>query len=330
MILRRSRLSAAAVLLFVAPLSSCLDSGTIPSDAPIASLIASAKSSLAQGNANDALEYYGLAISRDPQNYLTVFQRGATYLSLGRNGLASADFNKVLEIKPGFEGALVQRAKLKSRSADWEGAKKDYKEAGKQDAPDYKELAEAEGAAALAVSAEDTKDWENCVSHAGTAIMVASTSLTLRNLRARCRFERGEVQEGVNDLQHVLQISPGSTEPYLRISSMLFYSLGDTEKGLGQVSQCLRSDQDDKACKNLRKQEKRIEKGLKKLGQLREKHQYNTAAKLIVGDGEDRGLLEDVKEDVKEAKAAGMIHENSPNELQNSLIESACEFYNEV
>jgi DnaJ family protein C protein 3 len=327
---RRSRFSLATALLLAAPLSHCLDPSSIPSDTPISSIIASAKASLAQGNANEALEYYGIAINKDPQNYLTIFQRGATYLSLGRNGPASDDFNKVLSIKPGFEGALVQRAKIRGRNADWDGAKEDYREAGRGESQDFTDLVEAEGAAAAASNAEATKDWELCVNQAGTAIMVAGTALELRKTRAHCRFERGEVQEGVSDLQHVLHISPKSLEPYPRISATLFYSLNDIEKGLGQAKQCLRSDQDYKPCKSLHKGEKRIEKELKKLAQLRGKRKYNDAVKIIVGEKGETGLIDDVKDGVKEAKEAGWIHEKSPNELYNSLVDSACEFYYEV
>ena len=330
MIIGKSSIVLVAALLLRVPLAACLSAADIPADTPISSLVVSAKAKLASGNSNDALTYFDVAISRDPKNYLTIFQRGATYLSLGKDALAKADFDNVLSIKPDFEGALLQRAKLKSRNADWEAAKSDYKKAGKEGNSEFQELQEAEGAATLAISAEQKKDWETCVSQAGAAIMIASTDLKLRQLRAWCRFERGEVHEGVSDLQHVLQISPGSIDPHLKISSMLFYSLGDTEKGLAAIRKCLHSDPDSKPCKKLHRQEKNIEKQHKKVAQLREKRQYNSAVKLLVGDGEDEGLLKQVQADIKDAKAQGIIHENSPNDFYGSLVEMTCDFYSEV
>ena len=323
-------LTLGASLLLSSPNVLALSPSDIPSDTPIASLVSSAKFNLAQGKANEALTYFSVAISRDPQNYLTLFQRGATYLSLGKNSQANDDFDRVLSIKPDFEGALLQRAKIKSRSADWNGAKKDYKATGKPQDAELTELEEAQGAAILAVDAERAGKWEDCVSHAGMAIMVASTALPLRQLRAKCRFEKGEALEGVSDLQHVLQISPGSTEPHLQISSMLFYSLGDTEKGMAQIRKCLQSDPDSKVCSKLHRREKKLSKVLKQLQALKEKRQFNSAVKLLVGSGEDKGLIDDVKEDIQDAKAAGTIHRNSPNELYGELIESACECYSEV
>lgn len=319
-----------ATLLLTSPFASCISPSEIPSDTPIATLVASAKANLAQGNANDALTYFDVAISRDPRNYLTIFQRGATYLSLGKNAQASRDFDKVLTIKPDFEGALLQRAKIKSKNADWDSARKDYAAAGGKGGAEIEKLEEAEGAASLASSAEKASDWDGCIAQAGVAIMVASTSLSLRQMRARCRFERGEVLEGVSDLAHAVQISPRLIDPYLQMSSMLFYSVGDLDKGIAQIRKCLHSDPDSKACSKLYRSEKQVDKTMKDITALKNKRQFNSAVKLLVGVGEDPGLIQEVKESVFSGKTLGYIHKNSPNELYTSLIELTCELYSDV
>lgn len=329
MITQFSSLALGAALL-TSPLAFCLSPSELPPNTPIASLVSSAKSNLASGNANDALTYFDVAVSRDPNNYLTIFQRGATYLSLGKNAQASQDFDRVLSIRPDFEGALLQRAKIKSRNADWKGARGDYETAGKAGSVEVTQLEEAQGAAWLAADAEKAGDWEGCVMHAGTAIVVASTALSLRHMRARCRFQRGEVLEGVSDLAHAIQINPKSIEPHLQISSMLFYSIGDMDKGVEQMQKCLRSDPDSKACSKLYRREKQINKAIKQVWVLKEKKQYNSAVKLLVGAGEDVGLIQEVKDEVAQGKHSGIIHKNSPNDLYASLIEMTCEFYTEV
>ena len=321
---------ALGVSLISLPFSYAISPSEIPSDTPVSRLVSSAKENLARGNANDALTYFDVAISRDPKNYLTIFQRGATYLSLGKNAQASHDFDRVLTIKPDFEGALLQRAKIKSRNAEWDAAKADYEKTKKTDTQEYAQLEEAQGAALLAADSEKARDWEGCVSYAGTAILVASTDLPLRQMRARCRFERGEVLEGVSDLAHVLQMSPSLIQPHLQISNMLFYSIGDTEKGVEQMRKCLRSDPDSKSCSKLFRREKQLDKILKQVRLHAEKRQFNSAVKLLVTTGDDQGLVKDVQEDVKEAKEAGLIHANSPNDLYNTLVELACEFYTEM
>lgn len=327
MILRPFSLAFGALCLSSVPLSNALSTSEIPTDTPVSQLTSTANTLLAQGNAQDALTYFDVAIQRDPKNYLTLFKRGATYLSLGRNSQASRDFDQVLQIKPGFEGALTQRAKIKSRSADWEGACADYKTAGKEGSEDYAALEEAQGAAKLAEDAEKASDWEACVSNAGTAILVAGTALDLRQRRARCRLQKGEVMEGLSDLNHVLQIHSGLTEPHLQISAMTFYSLGETEKGIQAASKCLHSDPDSKACSKLRKQEKRIEKSVKRVRELMERRQHNSAVKLLIPSGEDPGLLQEVKDDIKSYREEGYIHPKAPDGLYSSLVEMTCEAY---
>jgi DnaJ family protein C protein 3 len=111
---------------------------------------------------------------------------------------------------------------------------------------------------------------------------------------------------------------------------MLFYSVGDTDKGIEQMRKCLRSDPDSKACSKLFRREKQIDKTLKQVSKLIEKRQFNSAVKLLVPTGEDPGLLQEVKDEVNEGRAAGHIHKNAPNDLYASLVEMACECYSEV
>ena len=236
----------------------------------------------------------------------------------------------MLSIKEDFEGALLQRAKIKSRNADWQGARADFEKAKKHESPDLVQLEEAQGAAILAAEAEKKGDWEACVGHSGTAILVASTALGLRKTRAHCRFERGEVLEGVSDLQHCVQISPSDIDPHLQISAQLFYSVGDTDKGIEQMRRCLRSDPDSKACSRLFRRQKQLDKTLKKIKELESKRQFNSAVKLLIGSGEDQGLIKDIKEDMEEARTSGTMHPNSSHDLYASLEEMTCHFYNEV
>ena len=329
MILRIS--SFALGVLCLSSSSYALSNADIPSDTPVSQLIASANANLAQGNAQDALTYFDIAITRDPSNYLTIFKRGATYLSLGRNAQASRDFDQVLTLKPGFEGALTQRAKLKRRNADWAGARQDYVAAGKTGAQEMADLDEAEGGAKLAADAETAGDWEACVTQAGTAILVAGTALELRQRRARCRLEKGEIMEAIADLNHVLQINTGLTEPHLQISAMAFYSLAETDKGITAISKCLHNDPDNKACSKLRKAQKSIDRTIKKFNQLMEKRQFVSAVKLFVPQGaEDPGLLQEVKDDIASYRSAGYIHPKATDGLYFTLVERTCEAYAEM
>jgi len=324
------RTLALGAFILSSSITTALSPSDIPADTPIAQLIKQATVQLAQGNAHDALTYYDVAIARDPQNYLNIFKRGAAYLSLGKSLQARRDFDKVLTLKPGFEGALTQRAKIRARSGEWKDSKADYEAAGKMDGPEFAELEEAEGAAARAEEAATIGAWDECIQQAGVAILVAGADLELRKLRARCRFEKGEVAEGVSDLQHVLQISSSSTEPHLQISAMTFYSLAEPEKGLTQIRKCLQSDPDSKSCRELMRHEKPLNKILKELFEVMEKRQFTKAIRLLVGSSEEPGLSKQVADDTKKFRSEGIIHMQAPDGLYARLVEMTCEAFVEV
>jgi len=332
MLVRLSVAIAAVGLLSAAPsVVWALSAEDIPADTPVSSLLSSAQGHLSRGETSAALVYYDAAISRDPSNYLTFFKRATTYLSLGRTAQATDDFTKVLELKPGFEGAYAQLGKIKQRSADWDGAREHFLKARRTpESKELSELEEAQGAASLAAAAEKSGNWEECVNQAGVAIMVANRSPPLRELRARCRFARGEVEEGASDLQHVLNMRPGDTRPHVRISALNFYSLGDMEKGMAQIRKCLHSDPESKVCKALLRQEKAVEKTIAKVHKAFSKNQPSTGTKYLVQSGEDQGLIQEVKDQDAALRSDGTIPEAAPKRLITTLVGLACQGYYEV
>ncbi|KAI2697288.1 hypothetical protein CBS147332_8762 [Penicillium roqueforti] len=318
--------------LFTAFLA-CVSAGyalQISPDTPLSELISSAKAHLAQGSPRDAVVYFDAAVSRDPTNYITIFQRGAAYLSIGKNSQASSDFDRVLELKPDFEGALLQRSRLNARSAHWQEALQDLERAGKKSTDDYKELEAARDAATLALNAEKQGAWDTCVSEANVAILKANTALPLRQARAHCHFEKGETEEGLSDLAHVLQMSPNLVETHLQMSSMLFYSLGDSDRGLAQIRKCLYTDPDSKSCNRLYRRERRLAKQLEKLHTALDSRKFSNAANLMVGDSDTSGLIAEVKADIEEARQVNHIHRLAPNNLYTFLVEKTCEAYREM
>lgn len=334
MLARLSTLAVAATLLSLAPsltTVAALSLSDIPSDTPITALLNQAQHYLTLGNTADALVYYDAAVTRDPDDYLTYFKRATTYLSLGRIAQAADDFQKCLALRPGFEAAHNQLGRLKARSADWDGAKEQYQLAsGGQGSTDLDELLEAQGAARLADEAEKRSDWDGCINQAGVAIMVANRAVSLRELRSRCRFAKGEVEEGMGDLHHILNLRPGDTAPYVQMSAITFYALGDLQQGMAQIRKCLHSDPDSKVCKKLLKQEKAIEKTVAKVEKAFAKNQPMTGTKLLIPAGEDVGLIKEVEEQVAELRNERIIPATAPLRLSAALVEMACQGYYEV
>ncbi|PHH67626.1 hypothetical protein CDD82_1266 [Ophiocordyceps australis] len=302
----------------------------IPTDLPLADLLSTAQSHLAKRQTTEALAYYDAAILRQPNNYLTLFKRATTYLSLGRDSQATDDLTSVLALKPGFEGAYVQLAKIKARSADWPAAKSAYRSAGKgTSSSELTELVRAEEAASLAEAAKEAGRWDDCIDHSAGAIAVASKSVGLRQVRAYCRLQRGHVEEALSDLKHVVHLRPGDTNPHVLISAIAFYGLGDMEAGLSQTRKCLHSDPDSKICNRLYKQQKFIHKKyLKAEGQL-ENGQPATAGRTLVGSQDQPGLIVQVREQVEQLRQSGKLPAKIEAMLSTKSVEMVCQAYSE-
>ncbi|PHH58600.1 hypothetical protein CDD81_5140 [Ophiocordyceps australis] len=302
----------------------------IPTDLPLEALLSTAQSHLAKRQTTEALAYYDAAISWQPDNYLTLFKRATTYLSLGRDAQATDDLTRVLALKPGFEGAYVQLAKIKARSADWSAAKSAYRAAGKgTSSSELTELVGAEEAAGLAEAAKEAGRWDDCIYHSAKAIVVASKSAGLRQVRANCRLQRGHVEEALSDLKHVVHLRPGDTDPHVVISAIAFYGLGDMEGGLSQARKCLHSDPDSKICNRLHKQQKLIHKQyVKAEGQLK-KDQPTTAGRTLVGSQAKPGLVAQVEEQVQELRQSGKLHTKIEARLFTRVVEMVCQAHSE-
>lgn len=325
------RLCKLGVVAGLLATSAAISPSEIPSDLPVSSLLSTAQAHLIKGETHEALVYYDAAISRDPSNYLSIFKRGATYLSLGKTSQATDDFNKVLEISPGFEGAHTQLAKIKAKTADWEGARAEYNAAKlAADAPEVVELEAARGAAVLAQQALDAQQWDECAQYANDAILVASRSAHLREVRSKCRFERSELEEGIVDLRHILNLRPGDTQPHVTVSGVAFYGLGDMDGGMEQIRKCLHSDPESKVCKKIHKKEKAISKSFKKVAGQLEKGQTTTAGRSLVGTPDDSGLIADIKEQIEELRGDGFMPSNIKSALYQQAIEMTCQAYVEV
>lgn len=58
---------------------------------------------------------------------MTYFKRATAYLSLGRNHAAAQDFSTILSLKPDFDQALMQRARIYIKEGNFESAIQDLK-----------------------------------------------------------------------------------------------------------------------------------------------------------------------------------------------------------
>lgn len=67
-------------------------------------------------------------VEGDPNNYLTYYKRGTVYLALGKAKFALLDLDRVLELKPDFTSARLQRGNVLLKQAQFEKAEADFRD----------------------------------------------------------------------------------------------------------------------------------------------------------------------------------------------------------
>ncbi|KAI8996939.1 hypothetical protein BDB01DRAFT_840509 [Pilobolus umbonatus] len=284
---------------------------------------------LLSGQFNDAVISYDEAIQRDPSDYLSYYKRATAYLSLGKSSAARDDFTKILDLKPGFERALLERAKLYMSEGELDLAKidlEDYKK--KQATAEIQEMLKAVTYAQqelkLAENSLANDKYEECIRHITEVIQVAPQKSQWRLLRAKCHIGKGEIEEASGDLSRVATLNPSDHSHNIQLAKLFYYSLYEPERAIAQVKQCLYYDPEQKECKNLFKLIKRAEKDLAKIISAQEHQRYAIAFNGLVGSGAKKGLVDGIDGPLKaleiELAAVGKL----PRRLHLKYYETAC------
>uniref|UniRef100_A0A8C8S2G3 J domain-containing protein n=1 Tax=Pelusios castaneus TaxID=367368 RepID=A0A8C8S2G3_9SAUR len=182
---------------------------------------------LAAGQLAEALSHYHSAVEIDPKNYLTYYKRATIYLAMGKFRSALPDLSKAIELKPDFL-ARLQRGNILLKQGNTEEAKQDFEAV----------LNPCSGGERLCAQGCDIT---------GHRLLPPGAQLrSLLWLRALPRGQ-GRNQGGTGFLEtwvltprHLPLLSPISR----------------------QVRECLKLDQDDKACFAHYKQVKKLSKQL--------------------------------------------------------------------
>ncbi|KAG5457344.1 MAG: hypothetical protein BJ554DRAFT_2671, partial [Olpidium bornovanus] len=284
----------------------------------------------------------GCRVSRrpiDPLNYLSHFKKAATHLSLGRHSAALSDFDRVIELKPDFNQAIVQRAKILLRQGDLDQVAKDAKDVlrlGGDGIEAAKELLAAvqrtQSSTEEAEKAEERKDYGACVKHATIAAEGASAQISLRLRRARCNFASGETEEAIGDLTRVAALDPSAADPLITLAELNYYVLDNPDVAMRNVKQCLHYDPEHKTCKALFRKFKNLTKLLEKVVADSKAGRWASATGRLTGTGAagagTKGLLAEQEEAVKDIVDRLEIKETKlPKTFAARLYELACQGY---
>jgi DnaJ family protein C protein 3 len=130
--------------------------------------------------------------------------------------------------------------------------------------------------------------------------------------------------------RHIAQLDPSSIDPHIKIANLLYYSARDYDRSTAQLRKCLHSDPDSKQCSKLLRRIKNYEKLIAKAKELRSKRQFNSANKIILGVGEEKGVMAEIEADISNLIKDGYINKQCPETLMAELQEMVCDSFIEV
>uniref|UniRef100_A0A8D3DHA5 DnaJ homolog subfamily C member 3 n=1 Tax=Scophthalmus maximus TaxID=52904 RepID=A0A8D3DHA5_SCOMX len=85
------------------------------------------KKLLAAGQLADALSHFHAAVDGDPKNYMAYYRRATVFLAMGKSKSALPDLSRVIELKPDFTSARLQRGNLLLKQGRLDEAESDFK-----------------------------------------------------------------------------------------------------------------------------------------------------------------------------------------------------------
>ncbi|KAG7503529.1 dnaJ-like subfamily C member 3 [Solea senegalensis] len=243
------------------------------------------KKLLAAGQLADALSHFHAAVDGDPTNYMAYYRRATVFLAMGKSKSALPDLSRVIELKPDFTSARLQRGNLLLKQGRLDEAESDFKKVMKSSASD-KEQKEAQSQltksdeiqrlVAQAHSSFSSKDYVTAASQLHAVIETCVWDVTAREMRAECFIQLGEMGKAISDLKAASKLKNDNTQAFYKLST-IYYNLGDHEMSLNEVRECLKLDPDHKECYSHYKQVKKLNKQIQSAEALIQEQRYEEA-----------------------------------------------------
>eukprot|EP00043_Microstomoeca_roanoka_P017755 m.186097 g.186097 ORF g.186097 m.186097 type:complete len:490 (-) comp16694_c6_seq1:111-1580(-) len=272
-----SQPSAAVAIVAIAPLC-CLLLTTLLSapcsvlaDLTVADHLAAGDKHLAAGELPTALDHYHSACDGAANDYTPFFKRSVAYMALGRFRQAARDLDQVLELKPDFTQARVQRAELLLKLGQLQSSKDDYAALG--DSGKVAEIEQLQGMINAGDQALQQESWQQAVDFYSHAIQHIGSDADLRMKRAKAYMQLGVMGEAMADVKRASVLKSANTEAFYLLSQ-LEYKMGNYEGALEEIRQCVKLDGDDKQCFDFYKFLKKFAKLANKIKETLEAKRY--------------------------------------------------------
>ncbi|XP_008326486.1 dnaJ homolog subfamily C [Cynoglossus semilaevis] len=243
------------------------------------------KKLLAAGQLADALSHFHAAVDGDSKNYMAYFRRATVFLAMGKSKSALPDLSRVIELKPDFTSARLQRGNILLKQGRLDEAESDFKKVMKSN-PSEKEQKEAQSQltksdeiqrlVAQAHSSFSSQDYVTAAAHLDTIIDTCIWDVASREMRAECFIQTGEMGKAISDLKATSKLKSDNTKAFYKLST-IYYHLGDHEMSLNEVRECLKLDPDHKQCYNHYKLVKKLNKQIQSAEALIQEQRYEDA-----------------------------------------------------
>ncbi|XP_035216853.1 dnaJ homolog subfamily C member 3-like isoform X1 [Stegodyphus dumicola] len=223
---------------------------------------------LTQGMYDDALSHYHAAVDADPYNYFTYYSRATVYLAIGKIASALKDLTKVIDLKPDFSAARLQRGNLLLKQGKLDEAHIDYESVLRVDPmnPDahhgYNMIDPIKRDVQLAYGMVADRNFHEAIAVLTRLLQEVPWDVKLREMRSQCYEAVGDLISAISDLRSILKSQMDNQLRYLKLSE-LYYEIGETEESLNAIRECLRFDPDHKGCFKHYKYVKKIAAHLK-------------------------------------------------------------------
>ncbi|CAL8322068.1 unnamed protein product [Merluccius merluccius] len=254
-------------------------------DGGVENHLAMGKKLLAAGQLADALSHFHAAVDGDPQNYMSFYRRATVYLAMGKSKSALPDLSRVIELKPDFTSARLQRGNLLLKQGNLDEAENDFKRVLKSSPTDKEEkeahsqLTRSDEVQRLLAQAHDSfnsKDYTGAAAFLDAIIETCVWDVSSREMRAECFIQMGETGKAISDLKATSKLKSDNTNAFLQLST-IYYQLGDHEMSLTEVRECLKLDPDHKQCYAHYKQVKKLNKQIQSAEALIQEERYEDA-----------------------------------------------------
>ncbi|XP_074601971.1 dnaJ homolog subfamily C member P58IPK [Brevipalpus obovatus] len=234
---------------------------------------------LSRGQYNDALSHYHAAVDGDPKNYLTYFKRATVYLALGKSKPALDDLNQVIQLKPDFLSARLQRGSVLLKQGRVDEAHIDlewvlrYDQFNEEATRLYSMLDPIKRDLQSVYMYIQEDACHEAVDLMTKIIMEMPWDSKLREMRSECFEKIGDFFNAISDLQATTKMNNDDTDGFLKLSK-LHYEIGDVEESLSTIRACLKLDPDHKQCKVHYRKVKKLASYLKSLDENSQRENF--------------------------------------------------------